>query len=287
MMAGPNCGCLVCRLEKSLMSELEHETVPMELQVVGDASSFPVRFKRALDLIATLHTAAPPAGTVWADHLLVALVRANASARARSTWQQFLLLAFIPTIHRTATQVRATFPSLVRDDVSQHVIALFLESLSSGEFQRLASHVAFAIARTLRRRAFRWAIRESRLAIPEDASASFLEASQEPKPLAPELILGRFLDHCQRAGWLSGEERHLLVEFKLERASYQEHARGNGHSAVAIRHRVQRIVDRLRKIAQKAPPHQFELFSPSALSTTQKYFDGTRSIFLSAGRLVR
>jgi DNA-directed RNA polymerase specialized sigma24 family protein len=260
MMAGSNCDCLICRAEKSLVLKLEDVTVPVELQPVEDASGFPVSFKGALDLVDALHASVPPTGTALADRLLVGLVRANASALACSTCQQLLLLAFIPTIHRTATHVRVAFPSLARDDVSQHVIVLFLESLSSGQFQRFGSHVAFAIARILRRRAFRWAIRESRLAPPENIPEGLGEDLSDREPLPAETVLERFLDNCQSAGWLSGEERHLLVEFKLRGVSCQELARRNGHSAVAIQHRIQRLVERLRRLAQKNPPRQLELF---------------------------
>jgi hypothetical protein len=78
-------------------------------------------------------------------------------------------------------------------------------------------------------------------------------------------LLGQFLDNCQRKGWLSTEERQLLIEFKLEGISGPELARRNGHSVVAIRHRIQRLLDRLRRIAQSSGngmPQQLNLFLP-------------------------
>ena len=79
------------------------------------------------------------------------------------------------------------------------------------------------------------------------------------------ILLGQFLDNCQRRGWLSTEERELLIEFKLEGISGPELARRNGHSVVAIRHRIQRLLDRLRRIAQSSGsgmPQQLNLFLP-------------------------
>lgn len=78
-------------------------------------------------------------------------------------------------------------------------------------------------------------------------------------------LLGQFLDNCQRKGWLSTEERQLLIEFKLEGISCPELARRKGHSVVAIRHRIQRLLDRLRRIAQTSGsgmPQQLNLFLP-------------------------
>jgi hypothetical protein len=60
-----------------------------------------------------------------------------------------------------------------------------------------------------------------------------------------------------------GEERNLLIQFKVEGISCQELASRNGHSAIAIQHRIQRSLDRLRRLA-KSPPgpvaKQLELF---------------------------
>jgi hypothetical protein len=78
-------------------------------------------------------------------------------------------------------------------------------------------------------------------------------------------LLGQFLNNCQRKGWLSTEERQLLIEFKLEGISGPELARRNGHSVVAIRHRIQRLLDRLRRIAQSSGsgmPQQLNLLLP-------------------------
>ena len=80
-----------------------------------------------------------------------------------------------------------------------------------------------------------------------------------------DILLQQFLDDCQRRGWLSAEERELLTQFKLEGVSGPELARHSGHSAVAIRHRIQRLLDRLRRIAQTSSngtPEQLNLFLP-------------------------
>ena len=78
-----------------------------------------------------------------------------------------------------------------------------------------------------------------------------------------DILLQQFLDDCERRGWLSSEERELLTQFKLEGVSCPELARRSGHSVVAIRHRIQRLLDRLRRIAQTSSngtPEQLNLF---------------------------
>jgi DNA-directed RNA polymerase specialized sigma24 family protein len=183
-------------------------------------------------------------------------------------WQRLLLLAFIPTIHRTTTQITATFPSLTRDDTAQHLFAVLLEYLHSQELRSRQSHLGFTIARKVRRNAFRWAIRESRISLrdethPTSTEAVEMDASDDDSHAS--ILLGQFLDNCQRKGWLSTEERKLLIEFKLEGISGPELARRNGHSVVAVRHRIQRLLDRLRRIAQTSEngkPQQLNLFLP-------------------------
>ena len=93
------------------------------------------------------------------------------------------------------------------------------------------------------------------------------------EPFYAEVFLRQFLDNCQKTGWLSLEERNLLVRFKIEGASSPELAGRNGHSPVAVRRRIQRLVGRLRRLAKTArwqrAPEQLELFP---VSTVEKIF---------------
>ena len=183
-------------------------------------------------------------------------------------WQRLLLLVFIPTIHRTTSQIAATFPSLTRDDTAQHLFAVLLEFLHSKELRSRHSHLGFTIARKIRRSAFRWAIRESHRSLRDETDGTptaILEIDVSDEDPHADVLLQQFLGDCQRRGWLSSEERDLLTQFKLEGISCPELARRDGHSAVAIRHRIQRLLERLRRIAQTSgngTPEQLNLFLP-------------------------
>jgi DNA-directed RNA polymerase specialized sigma24 family protein len=277
MRTGSNCDCLVCRLEKSIIAELGAETTGGEHAIFAREAADLARFGTALDLVRELHTPDDSTETASADTLLRELLDQRSRTPLPSIWQQILLLVFIPTIHRTASQVTAMFSSLERDDASQHVLTAFLEFLGSSELRTRRSHLAFTIARKLRRQAFRWAIREARGAAVEDpdplADADGEQTGAE-EPLYAEVALRTFLENCAKLGWLSIEERELLVHFKLDGVSCQEIAGRNGHAAEAVRHRIHRLVERLRRLARRTrwerAPEQLELFPQT--STTEKIF---------------
>jgi len=267
MKTGSICRCLVCRLEKSLTAEMRAETASHEWACIAASSSILSRFASPLDAVRELHAPDDHTDGVSADTLLIEMLKQNENAPPPSVWQRILLLAFIPTIHRTASQVRLMFPALACDDTSQHALTVFLEFLRSSELRTRRSHLAFTIARKLRRQVFRWAFRETRRAPPEESGG---EATKEVEnvaaeaPLYPMVVLERFLDNCQKAGWLSTEERELLVRFKLNGVTCREIAGRNGNAAAAVRHRIQRLLNRLRHLAHRTQweksPEQMELF---------------------------
>jgi len=266
MMAWSHCECLVCRLEKSLMAELSDERTNEDYRPFAASSDILSAFPTPLDLVREIHTSNDRNHNSSADPLILELLKRNSSSGVQSIWQRILLRVFIPTIHRTTSQITASFPSLARDDVSQYIVCSFLEFLRSRDLQTRRSHIAFTIARKLRRRAFRWAIHEARGAGREETDGSRtteIEDVVEEEPFSAKILLRQFLDDCQRIGSLSSEERDLLVQFKIEGVSCLELALRNGHSAVAIQHRIQRLLDRLRRIARKTPrglQEQLELF---------------------------
>lgn len=170
MMTGWYCDCLVCRLETSLIADLSEERASDERKVFGDSANIWAGFTGPLDLVRQLHAHEDGKDSSLADRLLAELLERNSNAPPPSVWQRLLLLVFIPTIHRSASQVTAMFPSLARDDTSQHIVAVFLEFLHSAELQTRRTHIAFTISRKLRRQAFRWAIRESRVTHPRNST---------------------------------------------------------------------------------------------------------------------
>jgi DNA-directed RNA polymerase specialized sigma24 family protein len=266
MMNGSNCDCLICGLEISLIAELGDDQNGEKFRQFASSSIVLSGFPTALELIQHLHRHQNENPNPSSDEVLLELLRPGLDPLFHSVWQRLFLLVFIPTIHRTTSQITATFPSLTRDDIAQHLITVLLEFLHSDELQSRRSHFAFTIARMLRRRAFRWAIHESHRALRGETDVSptaLRETHVGDEDSRSDILLGQFLDNCQRRGWLSPEERELLIQFKLKGVSGPELARRNGHSAVAIRHRVQRLLDRLRRIARKSrtrSSEQLDLF---------------------------
>jgi len=268
MMTASYCDCLVCRLETSLIAELSDDRSNEEFRSFCVSSPILSTFPTTFELIRQLHDQDNRGQKPSSDEVLIDLLRRNTDALFRPAWQRLFLLVFIPTVHRTTSQIAGTFPSLTRDDTAQHIFTVLLEFLDSKELHSRHSHLAFTIARKIRRSAFRWAIREAHRALEDETDANSPTPTEtgvfEENP-HPNIVLHQFLDNCQRRGLLSIEERELLTKFKLERISGPELAGRNGHSAVAIRHRVQRVLGRLRRAAQtsrKGMPEQLNLFVP-------------------------
>jgi DNA-directed RNA polymerase specialized sigma24 family protein len=265
MMAGSDCDCLICRLEESLIAELSQEKSIEEYRLWARSSEVLAVFPTASELIAHLHRQNEDQNSS-VDEVIAELVRTDSNGRLDPIGQSLLLLVFVPTIHRTTTQISAVFPSLGRDDTAQHLFATLLQFLHSQELRSQRSHLAFIVARRMRRSAFRWAIRESRLDLPTDRDPGptpSAEGDQSREESHAGVLLAKFLDDCQRRGWLSEEERRLLAQFKLEGIAGAELAHRSGHSVTAIYHRIQRLLERLRRIAQKsggATPEQLDLF---------------------------
>jgi DNA-directed RNA polymerase specialized sigma24 family protein len=268
MKAGSSCDCLICRLEASLVAELSDRHKQEEFRLFTASSQTLSVFPTAVELILHLHRQQDHEQNSSSDQILLEVLGRSGDALLHAMGQRLLLLVFVPTIHRTTTQITIAFPALTRDDTAQHLFTVLLEILPSSELQSRRSHLAFTIARKIRRSAYRWAIREARTSLRNEIDrtpATFPDSKVSGEDSRSNILLRKFLDDCQRRGWLSAEERELLTQFKLEGTSGQELALRSGHSVVAIRHRVQRLLDRLRRIAGKpgtaVTPEQLNLFS--------------------------
>jgi DNA-directed RNA polymerase specialized sigma24 family protein len=268
MMTASYCDCLICRLEASLIAELSDRRSNEEFRSLAVSSPILSAFGNAFELVRKLQDQDNHDQHPSSDEILLDLLGRGSDTLFHSMGQRLLLLVFIPTVHRTTSQIIGTFPSLTRDDTAQHLFAVLLEFLHSKELRSRHTHLGFTVARKLRRSAFRWANREAHRSLWDETngnSASVLETDASDDDSHASILLRQFLDNCQRRGWLSTEERKLLIEFKLEGISCPELARRNGHSVVAIRHRIQRLLDRLRRIARisdNGRAQQLNLFQP-------------------------
>jgi DNA-directed RNA polymerase specialized sigma24 family protein len=158
----------------------------------------------------------------------------------------------MPTIHKTSSQIAAGFPSLTRDDIAQHIVTSVLEILRSQPLQAQSSHFAFTISRAMRRSAFRWALREAGFTTAAKLEETVLNEvpANALTSFEHEMVLGEFLARCLSCGLLSPSEHELLVLFKIHGVSSQTLAARQKLSDVAFRHRMQRVIEKLRRAAR-------------------------------------
>jgi hypothetical protein len=250
-----HCRCLLCGMEGHLAEQFaEAEGQSMYRQFVNYSpvlSSFPA----ASDLISFLHTEQSVGNRVPSkDGILAELLWGTSSSGRSSTSTELLLLAFVPMLHRISRQVLSRCPFLPRDDVAQHVVTSLLESFDSPEFARRDSHLAFAIARLLRRNAFAWAERESRSAAQGFGGTESLERvphGDGPQTIERAAVLRHFLDRCRQRGVLSREDLELLVQLKLGELP-------SADTSNASRQRMKRLLGKLRRAAKRPRRAKFD-----------------------------
>jgi hypothetical protein len=248
------CRCLLCAMEHSLTEQLAERTAEKAFRELGDSRSLLSAFPSAAALLAYLHSSRSlNNGNLSADQILAELLQTIATGSGSFLLRDLLLLAFIPMLHSTARQVARRYPSLGRDDIAQHVVAALLQILGSPEFYGRSSHVAFAIARILKRNAFEWAERECRSPVYDGSLETIPEVAfghDTPEPIERAALLRHFLYRCQQRGLLTGEDLELLVQFKLDAA---RDATPGGPAAIysnASRQRMKRLMSKLRRIAR-------------------------------------
>ena len=242
-----HCRCLLCAMERQLAEQFAGRAGQETYQQFAAFSAVLSAFPAAADLISYLHTV-PTGGndTHSKDGILAELLRATRNERS-ATSRELLLLAFVPMLHRIARQIITRRPGLAPDDVAQHIVTALLESFGAPEFAGRDSHLAFAIARLLRRNAFAWAERENRGAMHAFAGSDRPERAPDgdgPQPIERAALLRHFLDRCRQRGVLSGEDLELLVQFKLGKLPSAEYSN-------ASRQRMKRLLAKLRRAARR------------------------------------
>jgi DNA-directed RNA polymerase specialized sigma24 family protein len=252
------CGCPICVLEQGLLSELrEHHEV--EYQQITSQSPILSAFPTCTELLGQLHGPHVAQGRAAAcDAVLGELLRMSRE-RGQATVHLLILLVLMPAMHKTSRYVAARFPSLARDDIAQHLVTAVLEILRSKAIRAQTTHFAFVITRSMRRSVFRWALHEADLAPRADADDAGATAVSPAggASLETNVQLRDFLGRCLGGGLLTQSEHEQLLLFKIQGVSSDVLASQNGLSNVAFRHRMQRVVDKLRRAAQSSTPkHQ-------------------------------
>jgi DNA-directed RNA polymerase specialized sigma24 family protein len=248
----PACNCSICGVEQVLIENLGEEKTTQQYRRIVRESSLLSSFPTALALLHRLREITTDEGHEDSSDAIVGDLLRTGENYGQELRHRLVLLMLMPAVHKTSRQIAYGFPSLARDDIAQQLLTSILEVLQSKLLLKQQSHFAFTITRLMRRHSFRWAIREARLApAPELAT---------PVPAEPVIEAGigfettihlqEFLRGCLSDGQLTEAERDLLMLFKIEGVSVEVLAAREGLSEIAFRHRMQRVIDRLRRIAQ-------------------------------------
>ena len=245
MALSHSCSCSLCGVERQLIENLTRlkSSVSSEMTLLG--------FDSPLTLIEFLRNSTTGARS---DEILQALfhLRSEASEFVDS----FLILAFLPVLHQTVRRVALYQPLLFEEDISQQILACFLQVLASNELRHTKSHYAFALARSMKRRILKWGQLEGW------DSKRFLNGDDKTHGLAiadhfeRHAELRHFLNRCVERGDLNTSEIDLLVRFRLE-GTYSKHLLSlNGNSSNAVRQRMKRLLAKLRRLAVRKEPDE-------------------------------
>jgi hypothetical protein len=255
------CRCALCLMELHLTERFVEVDGQTGYQQLVKSSPVLSPFPAASDLIRYLHIQSDAShGHSPKDRVLSALLQAAINSNGiASTAQELLLLAFVPMLHCLSRQARSRWPSLSHEDITQHLVVALLESVGPIAAANRSSHIAFAIARAVRRNAFVWGQRENRGSLEGAMSPETIEhLLPEDRPYRVEraTMLRHFLDRCEKRGLLSGQDLELLTQFKLDDTWASDHSN-------ASRQRVKRLVGKLRRAAcrtQRVDDRQLRLF---------------------------
>lgn len=245
-----NCRCVVCEIERNLLNSLNSQTARTHFQALARNHAVLNQFDAPADVIAQLHEHEQVElvnHKAW-NGILHALVESIADRTAEEIGQQLLLLAFMPAIHRTYSEVCKLFAALGAEDIAQQASLVFLEATRSPFVVSQNGYLPVALAKEFRRRLFRWAFLETRRSVPSDELSSVQPEPESDENFEDAVILEEFLSQVQRAGVLSQEQCDLLRKFKWEGFEAHELAGANsGNTTNAVQMRLKRIFKRLRQ----------------------------------------
>jgi DNA-directed RNA polymerase specialized sigma24 family protein len=158
-------------------------------------------------------------------------------------------VAFVPVLHATVRRIAKQQVRLARADIVQQALSVFLELLRSEAMRNRQSHLAFALARALKRELFEWAAREGAVEAAGRYGGPCCEASDDDEVIERNALLRHFLRRCFAHGLLNDSELNLLFQVKLDGNTGEEVAISNAISSNAVRQRMKRLLAKLRRIA--------------------------------------
>lgn len=267
-----NCHCHICRVERHLFTAVEQFPGPERFRKIATISPVLAAFTDARTLIGHLH--AQRRGEYRSpspSEVLGAIIQAGRATGDPEMSQSVLVLAFIPTIHRTYREVRAWFQEISTEDIAQQTLLLFLELAASSASGLFGGQLSFALARSLHRNTLRWARREQLMLFEEDRFREEQRNAAEPSEVAsfePVSLLQDFLDCCVRREIISAFERALLLKIKVDGLIAKEAAdRHSVLSPKAVHVRIQRII---KKLQEAAGSTVIEMKSPKPVESIER-----------------
>jgi hypothetical protein len=260
------CRCPLCRIERNLLARFsdsgDQEVFRIFASSTRNLSDFP-------DIPSLLTHLRASQGDPRTDDIFLELLEAVSGLP--ELIEGIFVLAFVPVIHRTLRCVTSLQPSIPLEDATQEAMRTLLQVLRSNQLRMRQTHIAFAIARTLKRNVFAWARREGMVvAIDQEISEETFLVSEE-EFFERHAVLRHFLHRCLAKGLLADDELDLLLQFKLDGDRGEDLGDSEGISANAFRQRAKRLLGKLRRLAQR-PPSVVEPDGEgsSPMGTTQK-----------------
>jgi len=229
MSERPCCRCPLCRIERNLLARFSDSRETGTLSRLRIFDTEPVYLPDVPALLAHLRASQgdPRTDDIFRDLL-------EAGAAPPGLVEAFFVLAFVPVIHRTLRQVTALQPSLPLEDATQEALRSLLQVLRSDEFRVRQTHIAFAIARAVKRSLFAWAKREGMVvAVDQQISEDAFLVSEE-ELFEQHAVLRHFLYRCISKGLLANDELDLLLQFKLDGDRGEDLGDSEGISANAF-----------------------------------------------------
>lgn len=272
MQANSMCRCHICRVERHLFTAVEEFPGADNFRRLAASSPALMMFANARALIAHLH--AQKRGEYRSpspSEVLSAIIQAGRNIDNPEMSQSVLVLAFMPTIHRTYREVRAWFQEISTEDIAQQTLLLFLELAASSAAGLFGGQLSFALARSLHRNTLRWARKEQLMLFEQDRFREEQRNSTEPSEEAsfePVSLLEDFLDFCVRKEIISAFERALLLKLKVDGLIAKEAV--GWHSVLspkAVHMRIQRI---MKKLQEAAGSNVVEMKSPKPVESVER-----------------
>lgn len=254
MVETHRCRCVICSVERQLASDMTAPSTVGRFRTLIVNTPILSDFESPSAVIAFLHRHPHDSIRIkQSNEIIKALLGTKESCEGPPLFQDLLLLAFVPTLHKTHREICFRFTNLSREDVGQQVLTSFLELARSPALQHRNGYFSAALARGVRKSVFRWAIKESRnlpdAEFPDGSPSTYAEPVADVDLETP-CVLRSFLARCIKTGALTHSEYDLLVKFSLEGVQAKELANGNsGLTPTALHRRLQRIMTRLRETA--------------------------------------